>query len=182
MAEALQVLFDSMRFPPGVDEKRAIFGYMTALSGFTVEAIEAGIRKFLRGECEGVNPKYCPHPPELAHIVRTAVVPGRAHQPALPKPEHNWLPGERERMRLKMPMWRYAFAAGLMDQLDAANRQGFGAMVVLANKWGVKIPDELLQDEERTEREWRVAGNRARAAMEASPPPFMRRRQLQSVE
>ena len=54
----MQVLFDSMRFPPGVDEKRAIFGYMTALNGFTIEAIEHGIRKFLRGECEGVNPKY----------------------------------------------------------------------------------------------------------------------------
>jgi hypothetical protein len=171
-----------MRFPPGVDEKRAIYGYMTALNGFSVDAIAAGIQKFLRGECEGVNPRYCPHPPELAHIVRTAVVPSRIHQPAIPKPEHSWLPGERDRMRLKMPMWRYAQECGLMDQLDAANRAGFGAMVVLANKWGIPVPEQLLEDEEATERAWRLSGNRARAAMEANPPPFMRRRQLQSVE
>lgn len=59
-----------MRFPPGVDQTKAIFGYMQALQGFPVEAIATGIRKFLRGECEDVNPKFCPHPPELAAIVR----------------------------------------------------------------------------------------------------------------
>lgn len=175
-AEALQVLFDSMRFPPGVDEKRAIFGYMTALNGFSVEAIEAGIRKFLRGECEGVNPKYCPHPPELAFIVRTAVVPERVFVKQLAPPERpQWGAGERDRMRLKMPMWRHAFECGRVDELDTANRAGFGAMVVLAGKWGIPIPDELLADEGKTEREWRLAGNRARAAIEANPPPFMRR-------
>jgi hypothetical protein len=63
-------LFNSMRFPPGVDAEKAIYGYIHALQGFPVEAIAHGIRKFLRGECEDVNPKYCPHPPELAAIVR----------------------------------------------------------------------------------------------------------------
>lgn len=182
MAQALQVLFDSMRFPPGVDEKRAIFGYMTALNGFSVEAIEHGIRKFLRGECEGVNPKYCPHPPELASIVRTVVVPQRVVvAPVERRVSQADVPGERERMRLKMPMWRHAFECGRMDELDAANRKGFGAMVVLARNWSIPIPEELLFDEERTERDWRLAGNRARSAVEASPPPFMRRRQQQSV-
>jgi hypothetical protein len=70
---ALQVLFNSMRFPPGVDAEKAIYGYMSALQGFPVEAIAHGIRKFLRGECEDVNPKYCPHPPELAAIVRGTI-------------------------------------------------------------------------------------------------------------
>lgn len=70
---ALQVLFNSMRFPPGVDAEKAIYGYMTALQGFPVEAIAYGIRKFLRGECEDVNPRYCPHPPELAAIVRATI-------------------------------------------------------------------------------------------------------------
>jgi hypothetical protein len=164
-----------MRFPPGVDAEKAIGGYHLALSGFTAEAIAAGIAKFLRGECQDVNPKYCPHPPELAHIIRTAVVPTRTHQPTLPKPEHSWLPGERERMRLKMPMWRHAFECGLMDQLDAANRAGFGETAVLAQKWGIPIPEELLLDEAKTEHEWRIAGNRARAAIAGSPPPFLRR-------
>lgn len=59
-----------MRFPPGVDRDTAIFGYMQALQGFSIDAIAYGIQRFLRGECEGVNPKYCPHPPELASIIR----------------------------------------------------------------------------------------------------------------
>jgi hypothetical protein len=70
---ALQVLFNSMRFPPGVDAEKAIYGYMQALQGFPVEAIAHGIRKFLRGECDGVNPKFCPHPPELASIIRGTI-------------------------------------------------------------------------------------------------------------
>jgi hypothetical protein len=165
-----------MRFPPGVDEKRAIFGYMTALNGFTIEAIEYGIRKFLRGECEGVNPKYCPHPPELAAIIRTAVVPNRVLR--LPTPVHPDAPtqGERERMRLKMPMYRHAYACGLMDELDAANKAGFGAMVVLATRWGIEVPEELLSvPEAQAERQWREARNRAWGAIERNPPPFMRR-------
>lgn len=164
-----------MRFHPGVDPDKAMYGYMQALNGFTLDAIAAGITKFLRGECEGVNPKFCPHPPELAQIVRSAVVQSRVHQPQLPKPERTWVAGECERMRLKMPMWHYAFHAGLVDDLDRANRAGFGAMVVLAQKWGIPIPHELLLDEAQTERDWRLAGNRARAALAASPPPFMRR-------
>lgn len=71
IAAALQILFNSMRFPPGVDAEKAVFGYVSALQGFPVEAIAHGIRKFLRGEAEGVSPKFCPHPPELAAIVRS---------------------------------------------------------------------------------------------------------------
>lgn len=173
---ALQMLFNSMRFPPGVDASKAIDGYHLALRGFTAEAIAAGIAKFLRGECDGVSLKYCPHPPELADIIRTVVVPAWTAVPALPSPDPEPpVAGERERMRFKMPMWRHAFECGLMDELDAANRAGFGAMVVLAQKWGMQIPEELLANEKVTEREWCLAGNRARAAMEANPPPFMRR-------
>lgn len=166
-----------MRFHPGIDPDKAMYGYMQALNGFTIDAIAAGVTKFLRGECEGVNPKFCPHPPELAQIVRTVVIPSRVPAPAKqPRIAVDPVPGERERMRLKMPMWRHAFECGRMDELDAANRAGFGAMVVLATKWGIPVPEELLFDEARTENEWRIAGNRARARMEANPPPFMRRR------
>lgn len=59
-----------MRFPPGVNPEKAIIGYIDALKGFPIEAIAHGIRRFLRGECPEVNPKFCPHPPELATIVR----------------------------------------------------------------------------------------------------------------
>lgn len=67
-----------MRFPPGVDQAKAIYGYIQALQGFPVENIAYGIQKFLRGECEDVNPKFCPHPPELAAIVRGTIKAGPA--------------------------------------------------------------------------------------------------------
>lgn len=66
-------MFNSMRFPPGVDAEKAIFGYVGALQGFPIEAIATGIRRFLRGECEDVSMKFCPHPPELASIVRGSI-------------------------------------------------------------------------------------------------------------
>lgn len=62
-----------MPLPRGVEPDKALMGYGNALSGFTAEAIGAGIRRFLRGEVEGVSMKFCPHPPELAAIVRTTV-------------------------------------------------------------------------------------------------------------
>lgn len=80
IAAALQILFNSMRFPPGVDAAKAIFGYINALQGFPIEAIAEGIRKYLRGECEDVSLKFCPHPPELAAIVR-GVIPNRRSMP-----------------------------------------------------------------------------------------------------
>jgi hypothetical protein len=71
-------------------------------------------------------------------------------------------------------MWQYAFANNRMDELSAANEAGFSAMVVLANKWGVEVPAELLVDVERTEREWHAARNMALAEMDRNPPPFLR--------
>lgn len=70
-----------MRFPPGVDRETAIFGYMQALQGFPISAIAYGIQRFLRGECDGVKPKYCPLPPELAGIVRETL---RQQKPSAP--------------------------------------------------------------------------------------------------
>lgn len=73
IAEALQVLFNSMPLPRGSDPDKAAIGYVTALKGFTQEAIVAGVSRFLRGECEEVSQKFCPHPPELAAIIRRTV-------------------------------------------------------------------------------------------------------------
>lgn len=73
IGEALKILFSSMPLPRGSDPERATIGYLHALQGFPIEAIAYGIRKFLRGECEGVSAKFCPHPPELAAIVRGEV-------------------------------------------------------------------------------------------------------------
>lgn len=59
-----------MPLPRGSDPEKAVIGYLNALHGFSIGAVTSGIRKFLRGECDGVSPKFCPHPPELAAIVR----------------------------------------------------------------------------------------------------------------
>lgn len=62
-----------MRLPPGSDPDDATFGYVNCLKGLPIAAIEAGILRFLRGECQDVSPKFCPYPPELARICRTTV-------------------------------------------------------------------------------------------------------------
>jgi hypothetical protein len=72
MAEALKFLFASLPLPRGTDPERAIFGYIQALAGLSLVAIENGIGKVMRGECEDVSRKFCPHPPELAAICRGA--------------------------------------------------------------------------------------------------------------
>jgi len=64
-----------MPLPRGTDPEKAVFGYMQALQGLPVEAIAHGIRRFLRGECKDISNKFCPHPPELAAIVRGAIEP-----------------------------------------------------------------------------------------------------------
>jgi hypothetical protein len=62
-----------MPLPRGSDPAKAIFGYINALNGLPAEAIENGIRRFLRGECDEVSRKFCPHPPELAAICRDSM-------------------------------------------------------------------------------------------------------------
>lgn len=171
------MLFRSMRLPPGSDPDKAIIGYVTALQGLPAEAISRGIQRFLRGECEEVSPKFCPYPPELAKICRTT------RYATSPSPEPRGfvpaeMPGFRERMRLKMPLYSYAERHGLMADLAAANREGFGAMVNLATKWGIEVPPELLGRHD-AEDEWRRARNRIWVELERNPPPFMRSKKWQ---
>lgn len=83
IAAALQILFNSMPFPKGTDPEKAVLGYITALQGLPIQAIASGIRKFLRGECKDVSMKFCPHPPELAAIIReTGYVPSASKGPS----------------------------------------------------------------------------------------------------
>src|SRR5690606_24604726 len=116
IGEALKVLFNALPFQRGTDPATVIMAYVEALRGVALDAIKAGISKFLRGECENVNHRFVPTPPELARIVRTAVIPARV-------PAARWIEpirrdvGERARMRLKVPMFQYAFAHGGMDLL-----------------------------------------------------------------
>lgn len=175
ISDALRVLFEAgLPFQRGVKVDGVALAYVEAMTGFPVESIHAGIRKFLRGECEDVSPRFVPTPPELARIVRTAVIPVRI-------PAARWIEpirrddGERARMRLKVPMFQYAFARGCMDLLAEANAQGFTAMAALATKWGIDIPEEFagVQDD-RIESDWRAARARAWNEIDRNPPPCIR--------
>src|SRR6185312_3388420 len=119
--------------------------------------------------------KYVPTPPELAKIVRTAVVVQRVPPQRQIAPTQTMPAGERARMRLKMPMLQHARATGRTDELARANREGFAAMVALATSWGVPVPEELFAiPDEEAERQWHTARSRAWADIERNPPPFMR--------
>ncbi|MGE0290379.1 MAG: hypothetical protein AB7I42_25030 [Bradyrhizobium sp.] len=172
----LQVLFDALPFQRRAPDNVAAV-YVQALRGNSHVAIHDGISRFLRGECEDVSLRYVPTPPELAKIVRTTVSAGRVPAERVPEPEYRPSDGERDRMRLKMPMWRHAFGSrAMLDELMAAYREGFEATAVLAMKWGVPVPDELFAlPPDQTEREWRAARLKAEAEMQRNPPPFMRR-------
>lgn len=174
ISDALQMLFDALPFQRGQADN-AVAAYVEALRGMALDAIHTGIRKFLRGECADVSPRFVPTPPELARIVRTAIVPNRIPEERRIAPFRHTSDGERARMRLKMPMFRFAFGSGLMDDLDRANRAGLGAMIALAGQWGVEVPPELLDALDRDgERDWQKARNQAWAEIERNPPPFMR--------
>jgi hypothetical protein len=169
----LKVLFNALPFQRGTDPQVVTLAYVEALRGFTAEAITEGIRKFLRGDCQDVSPKFVPTPPELARIVRSAVVPSRIPAERQIAPYRQSTPGERARMRLKMPMFAFAWSAGRMDELERANREGFEAMAALAQSWGIPVPEELFEPD--AERNWRAARSRALAEIERNPPPYMRK-------
>lgn len=177
ISSALQVLFDALPFQRGSKTDNVAAAYVEALRGCSSEAINAGIRRFLRGECEHVSPRFVPTPPELARIVRTAIV-DRVPVERRIEPYREPLPGEKMRMRLKMPLLQAAHGnQGRMLALAKANAEGFQAMVVLAANWQVRVPDDLLDmPTEEAERQWQQARTRAWAEISANPPPFMRRK------
>ncbi|HMF69152.1 MAG TPA: hypothetical protein VK602_16265, partial [Phyllobacterium sp.] len=57
-------------------------GYFIALAQFTRADIEAGVRKFLSGQCAGVKSEFVPLPPQLAQIVRDVSGVEEAHRKA----------------------------------------------------------------------------------------------------
>jgi len=70
IAVAIKRLSDAMPPPRGVDPFKAFAAYTDALSKFTMEEINEGISRYLRGECdEKISLKFYPRPPELARIV-----------------------------------------------------------------------------------------------------------------
>lgn len=176
IGEALKVLFNALPFQRGTDPQVATLAYVEALQGLSNEAIVEGIRKFLRGECEGVSVRHVPTPPELARIIRAAVIPSRVVQEKA-EPAYRPDTAERGRMALKMALYRDALFTDRMADVHAAVEAGFDAAIALAQKWGVDVPAETWRAYEMpgAATDWDKARRRARLEMESNPPPFMRR-------
>ncbi len=173
IGEALKILFNALPFQRGTDPELVVVAYAEALRGVSLDGIKAGISKFLRGECENVNHRFVPTPPELARIVRTTIVPFRVPEARRIEPFRYSSEGGRARMRLKMPMFSHAFPSqSMINELARANAAGLEAMMVLAGKWGIPIPDEL---NDQTEADWRRARIQALADIHRNPPPYARR-------
>lgn len=177
ISTALQVLFDALPFQRGTRTENVALAYIEALRGLSVEAVSEGIRKFLRGECEGVSPRFVPTPPELAKIVRTTVVQARIPAARQISSRPAQTPAERGRMKLKMSLWSAAFGSSRIDDVARANREGFDAMLALAQAWGVPIHDDTWAAHAApdAEAEWHAARRRAWTEINRNPPPFLRR-------
>lgn len=80
MIEPLERLFKAMPQQRGIALADRMDGYFTALRGFSLADIDAGIDRYLAGKVAGISKKFCPSPPELAEIVA-----GTADLRAVPK-------------------------------------------------------------------------------------------------
>ncbi|MBN7759483.1 hypothetical protein JYP46_21900 [Nitratireductor aquimarinus] len=176
LAGALQLLFDALPFQRGSNGENVAAAYIEALRGVSLDAIKAGISRFLRGEVEGINMRFVPTPPELARIVRTTSVPTRIPPQRQIPPRVSMDEMARARMRLKMPLFSAAQKAGpqALDELAAAI-PSFKAMCDLAYRWGVPVPDILARRPlPEVEDQWRRAHHEAQAEIERNPPPYLR--------
>jgi hypothetical protein len=167
-------------FPQSSAEKKALLlTYEKGLGGVPDRAISETAIRFIRNEIPHQSPTFAPSVAEFVQAARRVPI----ERVMLPKPERQREidPGERARMRLKMPMYNHATRCGLMAGLDAANKAGFSAMISLAHKWGVPIPEELLSmPGDDAERQWADARRRAWVEIERNPPPFLRRQRAKS--
>lgn len=145
IGEALKVLFNALPFQRGTDPQIAVLAYVEALQGLSSEAITEGVRKFLRGECDGISGKFVPTPPELARICRTAVVPSRI--PVERRVEAPQMT-RAERVRMEFKMSLLSAATGYVDRVDRlrdANAHGLQSLVALGREWSVPVPTELQE-------------------------------------
>lgn len=160
--------------------------YSAVLRDINSQAIIEAAQRFVTGEVSGQSKTFSPSVAEFCTEARRMadLLPFR-NRPALPAPaktERHVTPTEGARMRLKMPMWRYAFEHGLINQLAEANRTGMAAMVVLATNWGIPVPEALFAiPDDEAERQWQLARNRAWAEIERNPPPFLRRQRREQA-
>lgn len=160
-------------FPQATADIRGLLlTYDEALTGLDDGAICATAAKFVRGEVPGQNKTFAPSVAEFRDEVRRTPIPGRQYLPRR-ETDRQVGAGEQARMRLKVPMFNYAFPnETLMAELAQANAAGMDAMVLLATKWGIPIPDQL---NDQTNADWQRARNQALADIERNPPPCQRR-------
>lgn len=69
--KAVYAIVSVMPAPRGMDGAKLIQGYITALKGFSLPAIQAAVEGFLNGRfASEFSTKFCPTPPDLAAMVR----------------------------------------------------------------------------------------------------------------
>jgi hypothetical protein len=152
--------------------------YSQALTGVPDQAIAETVRRFVTSQVPGQSATFAPSVAEFVREARRVPI----DRVSLPKPERELSVDDaaKARLRLKMPMYRYATECNLMPQLDAANRAGFSAMIALADRWGIPIPEELLAlPGDVAERQWDEARRMAWIEIERNPPPFLRKQRAQ---
>lgn len=171
--QAISAMVNSFPNQSAAEKRALLLTFEVGLGGVPEVAISETARRFLADEIPGRNPAF---PPSVAEFVQAArrVPISRPSLPS-PEPERQMDHAAKARMRLKMPLYRHAQECGLMDDLDRANRAGVRAMMTLAERWGVPVPELLDMPEAEAERQWEVARSHAWADIRRNPPPFMRR-------
>lgn len=183
---AITAMLNSFPQQGATDGETLLKTYSAVLRDTGSQAIIEASQRFVTGEVAGQSKTFSPSVAEFYTEVRRIdeLLPYR-NRPALPSPaktERQMSASEGQRMRLKVPMWRYAFEHGLINQLAEANRTGMAAMIVLATNWGIPVPEALFAiPDDEAERQWQLARNRAWAEIERNPPPFLRRQRREQA-
>jgi hypothetical protein len=178
--QAITAMVNSFPQASAAERKALLLTFEKGLGGVPDRAISETAMGFIRNEIPHQSATFAPSVAEFVQAARRVPI----ERVSLPKPERELSVDDaaKARLRLKMPMYRHAAECNLMPQLDAANRAGFSAMIALADRWGVPIPEELLAlPGDVAERQWEEARRMAWIEVERNPPPFLRRQRSQAA-
>jgi hypothetical protein len=178
--QAITAMVNSFPQASAAERKALLLTYEKALGGVPDQAISRTAAAFIRNEIPHQSATFAPSVAEFVQAARRVPI----ERISLPKPEREYSIDDaaKARLRLKMPMYRYATECNLMPELDAANRSGFSAMIALADRWGVEIPEELLtMPGDVAERQWDEARRMAWVEVERNLPPFLKRQRKQEA-
>lgn len=132
------------------DLRGLLLTYDQALTGVDDKAIEEAATRFIAGDVKEQSRTFAPSVPEFTQEARRIhqVLPYRG-RPQLPPPARQYYreptPTDRLRMGFKMSVLSAGLGRGNVDDVAEANAKGLEAMIALGHRWGVPVPDELLE-------------------------------------